>query len=681
MNEDFDFDKHLIFSLFEHQKETVNWIIERYLSPSFSGGLIKLDAGLGKTLISIAFIIKCIVTIRKRMIKNGKDPSTFKFNSLIIAPASLTQNWVNEFIYHVRPIKNTLINEMDKQLPLNVSIHLPKSTKLPKSIQTHPSILINELETSDVHIISYTSFLNDVKQNYKNGTSIINRKWNQVFMDEAHNLKNIKAKIFKAVNLLHAHKKWLITATPIINKLDELYAYVHILKFYPYTNYWKWKNDVVTKVESKGKEGYEVVNRIMDAICISKNKSILNLPPKKVFRVDLPMSEIEFEVYKFIYDYCQSRIFDLLNLADHFSHLGLSIEEKLVKSNIGPFLTKMRSAACHPLLPLLQFKNLVNNHNNRLDFEQLFCSEDGIKLAMKWINQNKDTQCLLCLDGEPHFICYPCGHSFCHNCMAKILKLNEGEHCLYCAKLSTGYKLKEKNDESNNTTPLLNGSAEISPLLSPQFINDKKVKEILQQCSNNLIITVKMKWIINKIREIDNNCNNHNQGNNEDKQVHWLIFSQYTKPLDILNHFLSHQGISTMQIDGRTKKDTRTELIQEYQSGKYKVALLSLLAAGVGITLTRATKVIMFEPYWSDSLEDQGSDRCHRIGQTESVTVYNLCYKETVESNVFTMKDMKKEIVDGITGKRKYELTSCNYANHVRLFMNSSILSQKVRRQ
>jgi SNF2 family DNA or RNA helicase len=379
--------------------------------------------------------------------------------------------------------------------------------------------------------------------------------------------------------------------------------------------------------------------------------------------------------------------------------LGLSIEEKLVKANIGPFLTKMRSAACHPLLPILQFKNIVNNEFIKLDE---LCSEDGLRLAMKWITQNKDTQCLLCLDGEPHFMCYPCGHSFCHNCMAKILKLNDGDHCLYCAKISTGYKYNHtqllngsqiSNDspllngsQISNDSPLLNGSqisngsqllsgsSDILPFLSPQFINEKRVKEILNHSAQNHIITIKMKWIVNKIIEIDKECVNN-------KEVHWLIFSQFTKPLDLLNQFLTNQGISTMQIDGRTKKDVRTDLIKEYQLGKYKVALLSLLAAGVGITLTRATRVIMFEPYWSDSLEDQGSDRCHRIGQTESVTVYNLCYRETVESNVFTMKDMKKEVVDGITGKRKYEMTSCNYANHVRLFMNSSILSQKVRRQ
>ncbi len=677
MNEEFDFVKHMIFNLFDYQKETVNWIIEKYLSPTNYGGLIKLDAGLGKTLISIAFIIKCIIVTRKRMKKKNLDLSAFKFNSLVIAPASLTQNWINEFIYHVRPI-NSLTNE----LPLKISIHLPKSSKLPTSILNHPSILINQPNDCDIHIISYTSFLNDVKENFKNGNSIVNKKWNQVFMDEAHNIKNVKAKIFKAINLLNSHKKWLITATPIINKLDEMFAYINILKFYPFNNYWKWKNDVVTKVEEKGKEGYEIVNRIMNNICISKEKSILNLPPKELYRIDLSMNNIEFKIYKFVYEYCQSRIFDLLNLADHFSHLGKTIEEKLIKSNIGPFLSKMRSAACHPILSLIQFKNLMNN-NEITPLDNSWLNDTGIQNCVEWINKNKNTQCLLCLDGEPHFVCYPCGHSFCHNCMAKILKINQGEDCLICAKQSNGYRLvnKEKecerlNDCENNSLSLLNGEEQIRPLILPQFNNTKKIKDIV--CNCHQIKTSKMKWIKKIIKEESNN-KDEDLVNNSTK-AHWLIFSQFTKTLDILYNYLQKNGISVMQIDGRTKKDKRTELIQEYQQGSYQVALLSLLAAGVGITLTKATKVIMYEPYWSDSLEDQGSDRCHRIGQTDLVTVYNLCYTETVERNLFSMKDMKKEVVDGITGKRKYELESCNYANHVRLFMNSSILSQKVRR-
>jgi hypothetical protein len=125
-----------------------------------------------------------------------------------------------------------------------------------------------------------------------------------------------------------------------------------------------------------------------------------------------------------------------------------------------------------------------------------------------------------------------------------------------------------------------------------------------------------------------------------------LVFSQWTGLLDRVQSVLkAHRCI---RLDGSTPQKKRGGLVQDFQSGLADVFLISRQAGGTGLNLMAATYVIHLDPWWNPAAEDQATDRAHRIGQTQGVTVYRLIAEGTVEEGVLEMQAAKRELVDSI---------------------------------
>ena len=125
-----------------------------------------------------------------------------------------------------------------------------------------------------------------------------------------------------------------------------------------------------------------------------------------------------------------------------------------------------------------------------------------------------------------------------------------------------------------------------------------------------------------------------------------LVFSQWTGLLDRVETTLSaHRCI---RLDGRTPQKKRGGLVQSFQDGEADVFLISRQAGGTGLNLTAASYVIHLDPWWNPAAEDQATDRAHRIGQTQAVTVYRLIAEGTVEEGVLEMQAAKRELVESI---------------------------------
>ncbi len=110
-----------------------------------------------------------------------------------------------------------------------------------------------------------------------------------------------------------------------------------------------------------------------------------------------------------------------------------------------------------------------------------------------------------------------------------------------------------------------------------------------------------------------------------------LVFSQFVDHLGIIRQLLDQKKISYQYLDGSTPIKQRKERINDFQNGKGDVFLISLKAGGSGLNLTAADYVIHMAPWWNPAVEDQASDRAHRIGQDRPVTVYRLVMKDTIE--------------------------------------------------
>ncbi|HZH03095.1 MAG TPA: DEAD/DEAH box helicase, partial [Myxococcaceae bacterium] len=127
-----------------------------------------------------------------------------------------------------------------------------------------------------------------------------------------------------------------------------------------------------------------------------------------------------------------------------------------------------------------------------------------------------------------------------------------------------------------------------------------------------------------------------------------LVFSQFTSHLALVRGELERVGVRYLYLDGETPAARRGELVRAFQGGEGEVFLISLKAGGTGLNLTAADYVIHLDPWWNPAVEDQATDRAHRIGQTNPVTVYRLVAQGTIEEQILAMHEDKRALVSGV---------------------------------
>ena len=123
-----------------------------------------------------------------------------------------------------------------------------------------------------------------------------------------------------------------------------------------------------------------------------------------------------------------------------------------------------------------------------------------------------------------------------------------------------------------------------------------------------------------------------------------IIFSQFTTYLDIIQHFFREKHWKFSRIDGSQSINKRQEQVDQFQSGKTPIFLISLKAGGVGLNLTAASYVFIMDPWWNPAVESQAIDRAHRIGQKNTLTVYRPIIKDSVEEKVLKLQEEKKQL-------------------------------------
>ncbi|KAG9440969.1 hypothetical protein H6P81_021134 [Aristolochia fimbriata] len=136
-----------------------------------------------------------------------------------------------------------------------------------------------------------------------------------------------------------------------------------------------------------------------------------------------------------------------------------------------------------------------------------------------------------------------------------------------------------------------------------------------------------------------------------------LIFSQWTKVLDIIDYYFSEKGLEVCRIDGSVKLDERKRQIQEFNdlNSNVRIFLLSTRAGGLGINLTAADTCILYDSDWNPQMDLQAMDRCHRIGQTRPVHVYRLATSHSVEGRILKKAFGKLKLEHLVIGKGQFQ--------------------------
>lgn len=136
-----------------------------------------------------------------------------------------------------------------------------------------------------------------------------------------------------------------------------------------------------------------------------------------------------------------------------------------------------------------------------------------------------------------------------------------------------------------------------------------------------------------------------------------LIFSQWTKILDIMEYYFSEKGLEVCRIDGSVRLDERKRQIEEFNdmNSNCRVFLLSTRAGGLGINLTAADTCILYDSDWNPQMDLQAMDRCHRIGQTKPVHVYRLATAQSIEGRMLKRAFSKLKLEHVVIGKGQFQ--------------------------
>lgn len=129
-----------------------------------------------------------------------------------------------------------------------------------------------------------------------------------------------------------------------------------------------------------------------------------------------------------------------------------------------------------------------------------------------------------------------------------------------------------------------------------------------------------------------------------------LVFSQFTSVLKNIGKRINAEGISFSYLDGSVPSEKRMSMVKAFNEGENSVFLISLKAGGTGLNLTSADIVVHFDPWWNPAVEDQATDRAHRIGQENVVEVIKIIAKGTVEEKILSLQQEKKQLISKLMG-------------------------------
>ena len=148
-----------------------------------------------------------------------------------------------------------------------------------------------------------------------------------------------------------------------------------------------------------------------------------------------------------------------------------------------------------------------------------------------------------------------------------------------------------------------------------------------------------------------------------------LLFSGYTSMFKIIEEELKKNNISYLKLTGRTRVKERLNLIDAFNSNEdIKLFLISLKAGGTGINLTSADMVIHYDPWWNLSVENQATDRTHRIGQTKKVQVYKMITKNSIEEKIYDLQKRKEELIDNMLSTNTKFINKLSKEDILKLF-------------
>eukprot|EP01117_Protostelium_nocturnum_P009544 TRINITY_DN3404_c2_g1_i1.p1 TRINITY_DN3404_c2_g1~~TRINITY_DN3404_c2_g1_i1.p1 ORF type:complete len:948 (+),score=423.18 TRINITY_DN3404_c2_g1_i1:53-2845(+) len=413
-------------------------------------------------------------------------------------------------------------------------------------------------------------------------------------LDEAHSIKNAKSLRYKKINKIKSKHRLLLTGTPLQNNLQELWALLNFLMPHMFNqeNSAEWINQI-DEASKKGEGGEK----------IEKMKAILS---------------------PFILRRLKSEVFQ--ELPDKIEEI-MKLDPSEVQKKLYDGVVKTTRAA---------LRNQKKETTQKLFSDTSFLLEEDGEVDGKAKAKPQKTLTI---------------NSVMNNTMMQLRKITC--HPALVRAVFDDEKIQKLAKE------LKSGDIEYASQRLDHIVEDLSINsdfELHQFCASRK----PLRHFCLKDEHLWNNCSKLERLKTLIPQIvkrgeRMLIFSQFTRVLDILEPFMDHLGYTYLRLDGQTPVTERQSLIDTFNTEPIPIFLISTKAGGMGINLTAANVAIFYDISFNYTVDRQAEDRCHRLGQEKQVKVYKLIVNDSIEEGMLQMANAKKKLNDRVLEEGSFE--------------------------
>ena len=651
------------------------------------GGILADEMGLGKTIemfslmhshqseIALASGDKGMNSVNslQRLPHASTSVEPAPCTTLVVAPMSLLAQWESEAVKSSKDgsMKSLVYYGNEKTTNLQALCSASTAATAPRVIITSYGIVLSE----------FNQVANMGGDRGSHG-GLFSVEFFRVILDEAHTIKNRQAKTSKACYELSAKHRWVLTGTPIVNRLEDLFSLVRFLKVEPWMNFSFWKTFITVPFESKDFiRALNVVQTVLEPLVLRRTKdmktpdgeALVPLPPRSITVEQIELSKTERDVYDLIFTRAKRAFNESLQAGT------------VLKSYTTIFaqILRLRQSCCHPVLT--RNKDLVADEEeaalaaaadgsgfaddmdlqdliNRFTTDTSVAEEESEKEArgadtftthaLRQIQTESTGECPICSE-EPMIdpAVTRCWHSACKKCLENYIshQQDKGEtpRCFSCRENIEPrdvFEVVRHTNQSLNALPDASSSSDEDMYSSMQPVHPETKISLrrLHPMSPTASTSSKIGSLIKHLVALPRNTRS-------------VVFSQFTSFLDLISPQLQRHNIHHLRFDGTMSQKVRASVLRAFNAENAsdpsapRVLLLSLRAGGVGLNLTVANRVFMMDPWWSFAVEAQAIDRVHRMGQSQSVEVIRFVVQGSIEERMLRVQE-RKMVVAGTLG-------------------------------